>query len=165
MKQIHILKTSSDSLTVATQRLVPVASINIGKHSGYYISEDASIYPSSDSYDLPEVKDIQINSSDIEEDGYVFLTEDEYFLISNIVKLLKDLKSHNIDIDYIKYIKHRGLAFNIKSSQVDVIVGTTLFNEKLTKLEKILKNKSSSSTTTLVELDYTNKAFITEKSL
>ena len=165
LKQIHILKTSSDSLIVSTEKLVPILSINLNKNTPFYITEDATIYQSKTFYDLPEVKDITFNSKEIEEDGYLFLTEDEYLLVSNVVKLYKELQSHNIDVDGIKYIKHRGLAFNIKDSKVDVIVGTNLFNEKLKKLENILKNKKNATTTTLVELDYNNKAFITEKSL
>ena len=163
LKQIHILKTASDSLTVSTEKLVPILSINLNKNAPFYITEDATIYQSKTSYDLPEVKDITFASKEIEEDGYLFLTEDEYLLISNVVKLYKELQSRNIDIDNIKYIKHRGLAFNIKDSKIDVIVGTNLFNEKLKKLENILKNKKNANTTTLVELDYNNKALITEK--
>ena len=165
LKQIHILQTASDSVTVSTEKLVPILSIKVGKNNPFYITEDATVYPSKSQIELPEVKDIEFNSSEIEEDGYLFLTEEEYLLISNVVKLYKELQSRNIDIDSIKYIKHRGLAFNIKNTQIDVIVGNNLFDEKLKKLTNVLKNKKDSSTTTLVELDYNNKAFITEKSL
>lgn len=164
LKSIHILKTASDSFIVSTEKLVPMLSINLKKSkSSFYITEDAHIYSSSFKYDLPSVLDVPIGSSTIEDDGYVFLTQNEFQLVTNIVKLYKELKNHNIDIDQIKYIKHRGLSFKIKDTLTSVIVGTNLFGEKLKKLEKILKNNYSSET--LVELDYNNKAFITEKSL
>ena len=164
LKSIHILKTASDSFIVSTEKLVPVLSINLKKSKSYfYITEDAHIYNCSFKYDLPSVLDVPIGSSTIEDDGYVFLTQEEFQLVSNIVKLYKELNNHNIDIDQIKYIKHRGLSFKIKDTLTSVIVGTNLFDEKLKKLEKILKNNYSSET--LVELDYNNKAFITEKSL
>ena len=163
--QIHLLKTSPDTIYLFAQKPEPVFRIEADKTR--FVSPDGLVY--GDAYDsqLPFLRGIFPGSGKkfrIKAPNLLCTSHREKERIRAAIQLRHLLGDANLMIEEVIFENFRGYSAVLSDSETRVNFGVPPFSGKIKKLHSILKELAKEGRyASRVELDYDNKAFIKEK--
>lgn len=100
----------------------------------------------------------------VNQDRTLLLSSEEESIAQNAVTLTKKVMEQGISIHKLEFRTFRGFSIFIEEDDIEVSIGLAPFDEKLLKLNALLKNiRAKGLHSKKIEIDYEGKAFLTEQ--
>lgn len=165
--KVHLLKTSPSSIVVSFERRKPVLAVDVGGQTRL-VSEEGVVYAkAAEDAGYPVIRGVfplKIKDYEFNRDQSLIMTDNESIAIKEAVSLYSLSQKYGRNVQNMKYEEYRGFYIVLVEEGTEVFLGRAPFEEKLKKLDSILKNlQKKGSKAARIELDYTGKAFIKEK--
>lgn len=165
---VHIFRNLRNNISISISPRVPILYILTNRQQ--MVSSEGEIYddhnftprnPTILTGVFPENKNFVLD-----ERNTIKITEEEKKRITDAIDLIEKAKNLAIFFSNIDYKLYRGYFATLQNSQTSVIIGNPPFEKQLQHLSKILDDaRKKNALLKRVEVDYNDKAFITETKL
>jgi len=166
LKSVHTFVAIDGSLSIHLAPRTPVMYVMADRE--FLVSKDGEIYEDHN-FMPPEpvfLKGAFANHHaplQLNDKNSLLTSESEKKIILNAITLLERAKSHSIFLAKIEYKSYRGFYATLRGANTTVVFGNPPFDKQLIRLTRILDEASRRSAfLTNIEVDYNDKAFITE---
>ncbi|MBI2603855.1 MAG: hypothetical protein HYW48_12450 [Deltaproteobacteria bacterium] len=163
-----IFRTPDDHWLLSWAQRVPAMLIEADKIR--ILSRNGDVYGSADLY-KPEIQTIltgvfsrESKQFLLNNDNTIIVSKDERDVITSALTLLSESSERSLRIEKITYQQHRGFVAKLREQNILVSFGNPPFEKKFKRLFNVLKSmKDGTSEIKSIELDYSDKAFLTFK--
>lgn len=165
---VHVFRNLQNNISISISPRIPILYILTDRQQ--MVSIEGDIY--DDHNFTPKNQTIltgifQENKKfTLTERNTVKVTNEEKKTILDAIDLIEKAQKFAIFFSNIEYKLYRGYFATLQNSQTSVIIGNPPFEKQLQHLSKILEDsKKKNAVLKRVEVDYNDKAFITETKL
>lgn len=166
---VHIFLDIQNKLTISLTPRTPI--MRLGGSSGKVISIEGDIYDDFNftpkfQTTLLGVFPIDQQALKLDDRNCVVSTDKEKKVVLGALELLEKSEEHSLHYSSIEYKKYRGYFAKIQDTETTVVFGYPPFEKQFSRLSKILEDsKKNNKVLSNIEVDFADKAFITETRL
>ncbi len=166
--QVHVLKKSASSVIISVNKYQPIAAIYADKWR--LISKDGKVFGllKENSSKLKKISGVfseHVGKFTFANDHSLKTSQKQKAIIAESMTLMEHISENNLNVSIIEYKPYRGFFIFLSDKNIKVALGRAPFENNFKRLFKVLENlKKKDVETSLIELDYANKAFIKKKS-
>lgn len=169
--QVHVIRVNHDRILVSVKPRVPIMCIELDRLR--LVSSSGEVYGFADTEGSPACPNIKLtglrskNSKvRISDDQTLELDAYQKQIIDDAITLIQSENSKNFRFSILEHREHRGFVAQILGLETEIFLGYPPFDDKLKKLDILLKKISlQGETASRIELDYQGKAFVKLKKL
>ncbi len=169
LSQVHVFLDIANKLTISVSPRTPVMTIMTDKER--YVSSNAEIYEDTN-FSPPDLLYLEgvfaENRKDfsLDEKSCITLSDREKKIITEAIQLMNMGKMNATSFSKIEYKNYRGFFATLKETPTVIVFGNPPFDKQFSRLSKVINEaKKKSTVLSKIEIDYNDKAFITEQRI